>query len=617
MRRTFSLIIPITLLVSGCQKAPEKKAAAPERLEFTRLVAHWTDYVDPGYLKFIEDAQPEIVQVGFYGADFFSLAHTPETGKGLSGPLLPHHGGAVKGANEAERLKANTDYYVKLNRELHQRGVKVIGHFAMAKYLLGAPSPQGPQGGFFKFYRDLWDEKELGPKPVPDPVQVIEKNADGSPLFTPDEDAAPFKVYYGCSANPHWRAVLKAWVKRGIDMGLDGFMINYFYRNNCLCEHCKRGFKQHLKEHFTPPELRRQFGIDNLDTHEFAEIVARHDFKTTTPLRIEMQRFSDIVNKQAFDEVFIQYGRSLKPGLIVAQWLHAYQPWPTSDERAMLPTELWGKGEDYLWYSVGQNEPTLFLRYIRGAFEDKPYTVGKYETVRIRRSMAELAANGGAPMGRYVRFPDPFARQEHVRYYQFIKRYDAIYRANLPHAEAVLLYPRSLIHRGQFHESLGAFQEVGMRLLDEHVLLDVVPDEVITDQQLAGYRRVFTVSSRDQMSMEKYDSFSRFEGPKTVRVSASHPPQGGEIDLHFVNYDREEPKPPAKATGAADEKPIAVPEMKVDFVLPSGATVAKVEVITPEQPDPVEVKAETASGRLRFTVPKFLVYSVARIHLAQ
>jgi len=307
----------------------------------------------------------------------------------------------------------------------------------------------------------------------------------------------------------------------------------------------------------------------------------------------------------------------LKPDLIVAQWLHAYQPWPTSDERAMLPTEMWGKGEDYLWYSVGQNEPTLFLRYIRGAFEDKPYTVGKYETVRIRRSMAELAANGGAPMGRYVRFPDPFARQEHVRYYQFIKRYDAIYRANLPHAEAVLLYPRSLIHRGQFHESLGAFQEVGMRLLDEHVLLDVVPDEVITDQQLAGYRRVFTVSSRDQMSMEKYDSFSRFEGPKTVRVSASHPPQGGEIDLHFVNYDREEPKPPAKATGAADEKPIAVPEMKVDFVLPSGATVAKVEVITPEQPDPVEVKAETASGRLRFTVPKFLVYSVARIHLAQ
>jgi hypothetical protein len=48
-------------------------AAPPGRLEFTRLVAHWEDYVHPGYLKFIEDAQPEIVQVGFYGADFFAL----------------------------------------------------------------------------------------------------------------------------------------------------------------------------------------------------------------------------------------------------------------------------------------------------------------------------------------------------------------------------------------------------------------------------------------------------------------------------------------------------------------------------------------------------------------
>ena len=38
---------------------------------------------------------------------------------------------------------------------------------------------------------------------------------------------------------------------------------------------------------------------------------------------------------------------------------------------------------------------TLQCRYIRGAFDDKPYTIGKYEHTRIRTAIAELAANGG------------------------------------------------------------------------------------------------------------------------------------------------------------------------------------------------------------------------------
>ena len=41
-------------------------------------------------------------------------------------------------------------------------------------------------------------------------------------------------------------------------------------------------------------------------------------------------------------------------------------------------------------------EGTLQARYIRGAFDDKPFTLGKYENTRIRVAIAELAANGGA-----------------------------------------------------------------------------------------------------------------------------------------------------------------------------------------------------------------------------
>ena len=46
--------------------------------------------------------------------------------------------------------------------------------------------PEQPTGGFFTFYNELWDEDELGPKPVENPVDLLAKNADGTPIFTTD-----------------------------------------------------------------------------------------------------------------------------------------------------------------------------------------------------------------------------------------------------------------------------------------------------------------------------------------------------------------------------------------------------------------------------------------------
>ncbi len=60
-------------------------------------------------------------------------------------------------------------------------------------------------------------------------------------------------------------------------------------------------------------------------------------------------------------------------------------------------------------------------RYVRGAFDDKPFTLGKYESTRIRPAIAELAANGGAPMGFYTNFKDADARRELARYYNFLQ----------------------------------------------------------------------------------------------------------------------------------------------------------------------------------------------------
>jgi hypothetical protein len=132
--------------------------------------------------------------------------------------------------------------------------------------------PQGPREGFFKFYNELWDEKELGPKPVKDPLELLQRNADGSPLTVTLKGFSPWPLYHGCLNNPNWRKVLKAFLKRGIERGVDGFIANYFYTNGCMCKYCVQGFKDYLRQRYSPAELRKQFGIDDLDKHKFAEI---------------------------------------------------------------------------------------------------------------------------------------------------------------------------------------------------------------------------------------------------------------------------------------------------------------------------------------------------------
>jgi hypothetical protein len=151
-------------------------------------------------------------------------------------------------------------------------------------------------------------------------------------------------------------------------------------------------------------------------------------------------------------------------------------------------------------------EPTLLLRYVRGAGGGRPCIVSQWERVKIRAAMAGLAANGGVIPGRIANFNDPQSRQELVRFFRFMKQHDDIYHASTAAGECVLLYPRRQVHEGRFTEAMSAFNAVGFKLLDDHVLFDVLPDDIATPDNLARYRRVFTISSLGEMRPEYYDS---------------------------------------------------------------------------------------------------------------
>ena len=602
--------LPAALLVTAFASPAVVADPPAPRAEFTRIIAHWDAYGDDDYLAFVAEAKPEVCQLGFYGGHFYSLVHTPEY-KGY-----PAHF-PVRGVAECGK------WFEERNAAVHKLGAKVVGHFNVT-FLVGEPEGKDGPMGFFKFYRELWDEKEFGPKPVADPLQLLARNADGTPMASKQYSIGGMREYTACLNNPHWRTVLKAWTKRAAERGVDGLIANYFYRHNCLCDHCQTGFRGYLAERHTPAALK-QFGIDDVKTHKFPEIVGWHDPKTSTPLRLEMLRWSQVSQKAAFDDVFVKYAKSLKPGFLVAQWNHLGDFGQISgDERCLLPKELWGKDEDYLWYSTGGasnftdlaagvlGEATLQARYIRGAFDDKPFTLGKYESTRTRVAIAELAANGGAPMGFYARHKDPEARTELVRYYRFLAANDAAFKANRPHAEVALLFPRSKVHAGDV-ASVEAFKTAGRYLLDRHVLFDVLPDDLMTPEKAKGYRGVIDPAK----AVESPTGLSTFAAPKTVRVSASVPAAGGELTLHFVNYDRDEPtEKRSPGGGIKDEKPRAVEGVKADVRLPAGARVTAVRVVTPEG-DPTTVRFEVRDGRLRFAVPRFLVYAVARVELGK
>jgi hypothetical protein len=613
-------LLSLALLLGFASDASAQVNASQPR-EFMTLVAHWAEYADPEYLPFLAAARPDVAQVGFYGAHFWSLAHTPH------GQGYPAHFPLVG-------LQENRDWLANLNREIHGLGIKVVGHINV-KFLVGDPDsppipatkkapaePGGPRG-FFKFYRELWDEKLLGPKPVADPLELLEIDADGKPITNNNYSIGGMKEYWGCLNNPHWRSVLKAWTKHGIELGCDGFMINYFYRHNCLCPHCVSAFKNYLGERFTAEELNHKFQIGDLKTHRFSEIVSWHKAEESTPLRREMLRFSQIANKRAFDEVFVKYGRSLKPDLIVGQWNHLGNFKQLSgDERCLLPADLWGRDENYLWYSTGSEafftdlaegilgEGTLQARFIRGMFGNRPFTLGKYESTRTRVAIAELAANCGAPMGFYTRFKDPAARDEIVRYYQFLRRHEDIFRWHQPAHDSVLLFPRRAIHDGDLRP-LARFREIGTRWLDEHVLFDIHPDDAVTPELASRYRQIVSVEAETPQPPSIGQHL--IEAPKTVRVSLTKHPQRDEFALHFVNYNREEPEQKRSAgRGIQDEKPIPVEGVRVALQWPGGK-VNSVEFLTPENDEPVELDVAIKRDRLTFVVPKFLVYGVVRL----
>ena len=257
--------------------------------------------------------------------------------------------------------------------------------------------------------------------------------------------------------------------------------------------------------------------------------------------------------------MFVKYGRSLKPDLILAQWNHLGD-FGADQRRRALPAARASSGAGTRTTSgtapaARRTSPTWQGRPRRRDACRPATSAARSTTSRSRsastrgRASARRSPNWpptAAPRWASTRgstTPPPARRSSATTSSSDVTT--PLYRANRPHAEVALLFPRSKVHRGDV-AAVEAFRKIGQDLLDAHVLFDVWPDDAV----LPGTRGPLR-ESRHRRRMHPTRSSRacrRAAAGSRPRARSGSPPAGpagseGEIDLHFVNYNRTELPP--------------------------------------------------------------------------
>lgn len=639
------VLLALTASARGASPAAPPAASGPHTdlpdpsFHFNTFFVHRDGLNTPTFDQFLQEARPQIVQIGYYGPQLHGYGDNPKAGG------YPMHLTVVGTRNLL-------DLYKRLNARAHDLGLKVVGHFQTGKVI----GNWDKQDDFIDFYKNHWDEQLLGKKPVEDVREVLARDVNGEPI---DRDRTATTRYVGlCISSPYCRQMLKQMLKVELDTGVDGVMVNFNYRWSCVCRHCQASFKEYLAAKYTPAQIKDKFGIDDLAKHTFEKIDAEipgFPEPGASPLDWEARRWGAIQYKQAFDEIFIQYGRSIKPDLIIGTWNHIGNV-GVKEERMFLPADLWGKGENYFWYS-GIYEGTDFAKhqcgdgwllsaYIREMADGKEHILGKYERIRMRLSVAEGVATGGGGMGRYQTYLEPEGYKALVQYDRWLNQHQDLYWPKQSAAEVAIILPRQAVLGGD-QKGYDSFRAIGQAMAEKQVLFDVIDDEKLSAARLPKYAAVVVpnpaaltdaqkkmlsdygrsgklvmpealpgqqlVSEPAMTQLDAVASLSRFTAPWTVRAAVWR--QEGRILLHLVNYLRDEAGGKARNKDSADERPLPQKDIAVDLRLSDGQTVAAVTLLSPDGADAQNLSFKQEAGRLKFTVPEVLVYGVVQIDL--
>lgn len=626
----------------------------------------------PEFQAYLEEARPEVVQIGWYGPMFHGYAHHPQsTGYPMGLP--------VSGERAALALQAD------INRKIHalDHGNRIIGHFQMSTVICNPDEPFG----FIKWYQEEWDEDLMGPRPTDDVAELLQRDAAGNIISR----GGYIDFVELCISSPHTRQLMKRMVEIAIDTGVDGLVANYNYRGGCVCHWCQAEFKDYLRRNYDANVLRLKFGIEDLPAHVFDKINAHMpgypDVEKATELDWAAADWGARHFKQVFDEILLDHARSIKPDFMVGTWNHrAFIP--HHDERAFTPVGDWHRGENYFWYSGAHNDGDFaqgiagdawpHLLWLREMAEGKPFMIGRY-TRRIRTALAEGVATGGAGTGLYHDYMNEHRRAAMVRHHQFVHANRKLYEQALPLSEVGIILPRqSVLNRHP--ESYRIVRAIAQTFAEQQVLYDMLLDQRMTNQarRLEGYDVVvlpgLVALSDDQMTILRdyvadggkalligstatMDENGRARDPaglfesdaanangsfafgrgRVLRIEANGDGTDAMAALKRLTEDSPLSQIDAswkvraaafdlpdgltlhmvnydrdEAAGQGDH-PITVHDVAVDLKLPAETRVASVTLRSPDSESAMSLEYIVSGGRLRLTVPEIEVYGIVEV----
>ena len=451
-----------------------------ENFWFNRMAEHWSIPQRLDLVEHVRRAKLQVVQVGTFGPMFYSLADDPEVDRHWVGmPLVG--------------IRENLACAAELIPQLQEAGARVVGQMSMAWNYGNHEEGQG----LFGAWERIWTEDLLGNAPCASAEDTQQRLADGS-LRRWDIEGRPYLTYSGCMCNPHWLATLKPMVKKAIELGIDGFNVHHNFEYFCRCSYCQDYMRDKLQEAFDSSDLRQVFGRRDLaEAPDLLTPCQECPEDLGQRFQLAVNRATHLRRKEALDEIYIAHGRSLKPDLLLAQWYHKYDFMP-HDERSLLPSTLWAKDEDYIWYSQGGYKGMSFIkhgyladmgmpaRFIYAAGGGKPFVINKYDFRRLRLSIAEAAANHAAAPAYhwgYDENPD-FAVEDYyapvIRYQRFLADHETLLHPAQPWAQIALVYPRRAELEDE-SDCLEPLKRIGRLLEDRHLLFDIILDEQLLD----------------------------------------------------------------------------------------------------------------------------------------
>ena len=479
----------------------------------SRIIEHWMLSTDPSVLDHVRRARIQVLQTGNFGVEFYSLVDDEEIVRFSAGmPLLG--------------MKENLDLAAEVIPQLQEAGARVVGQLSTTMVF---GDHETGAGLFGDAWSRMWSEHILGtPAPCDSAEEVCQRNEDGS-LVWRSIQGRPYRTYRGCMANPRWLEMLKPMVRKGIEVGLDGFNATHHYESLCHCDHCREYARADLQDRLTEEERHTLFGVTDMQqvANPFAARPGAPDVLTAR-LEVAVAQGSAVLRKESFDAVFSD-GRSLKPDLLLAQWNHKYDFRPT-DERSLLPTELWAKGEDYIWYSQGPHkwgssiaqgylaDMGLPSRFMYAAGGGRPFVVNKYDYKRWRVWAAEAMAHHGTALAFHA--GPPRLEQEEssnlapedfygpvIRYQRFMAAHEELLHPAQPWSQIALVYPKRAELQAEM-DCLDALKRLGQLLEDGHWLFDIILDEQLLER--AGDYDVLILAEVERLTVEEEQRLQTF-----------------------------------------------------------------------------------------------------------